>query len=234
MTTGKEQTAVSERPRPNGRKSRVPLDVRRDDVIEAALAEFGLGGYEGASTSSIARRAGIQQPYIYAMFENKKDLFSACNDELNRRLMGAFREAATGAVAGEDEAGESPAARLRRMSDAYRALLEREDWARCHLQVLASAGNSELKGTIRDGFDRLFDGVRQMSGAERPEVARFFAANVMATAMDMIGEPPEMIDSLTETDSGVDANDAGRGDAGPGDAGRADTSLRRTEAVLPE
>ena len=177
------------------RKARLPLDERRGHVIDAALAEFGRGGCEGASTSSIAERAGIQQPYIYAMFENKRELFEACNDELNRRLIATFSEVT--------EPGDSPSQRLRRMSEAYRDLLDREEWARCHLQVLASAGNPDLRDPVRSSFDRLFSAVCELSGAGRPEVARFFAANVMVTAMDLIGEPPEMLDSLTYRSSAV-------------------------------
>jgi AcrR family transcriptional regulator len=205
---GEQQTTAEDRTSTNGRKTRLPLDERRGHVIEAALSEFGRGGYEGASTSSIAGRAGIQQPYIYAMFENKRELFIACNEELNRRLATVFQ----GVARTED----SPADRLRHMSDAYRELLEREDWARCHLQVLASAGNPDLTESVKSGFDALFAAVADISEADQPEVARFFATNVMVTAMDMIGEPPEMIDSLTDS------------------PGPSQPSLRRTEAALRE
>jgi AcrR family transcriptional regulator len=204
---GEKHTARS-RGRSTTRKARLPLDERRGHVIEAALSEFGRGGYEGASTSSIAERAGIQQPYIYAMFDNKRELFEASNDELNRRLIAVFGEVT--------DPDQPPAERLRRMSEAYRELLDREDWARCHLQVLASAGNPDLRDSVRAGFDRLFDAVCEMSGAGRPEVSRFFAVNVMATAMDMIGEPQEMIDSLTEPE------------------GAQAPPLRRAEAALPQ
>ncbi len=189
-----DQTATKPQHGSTARKARVPLDERRADVIEAALVEFGQGGFKGASTSGIAERAGIQQPYIYAMFENKRELFLACNSELNQRLLAAFREAA--------DPDHSPPERLRRMSSAYRDLLEHEPWARCHLQVLASAGNPELRRPVRKGFDRVFDAVCELTGASGPEVARFFAGNLMATAMDVIGEPAEMIDQLRLADEG--------------------------------
>lgn len=203
-----DQTATKPENRSGARKARVPLDERREDVIEAALVEFGRGGFEGASTSAIAERAGIQQPYIYAMFENKRELFLACNDELNERLLASFRAAA--------ETGGSPSERLRRMSAAYRDLLENEPWARCHLQMLASAGRTELRRPVRKGFDRVFAEVCELTGASGPEVARFFAGNVMATAMNVIGEPAEMIDQLCL----------------PGDGDRDPASLAAREASL--
>lgn len=170
------------------RRERVPLEERRTDVIDAALVEFGTGGFEGASTSAIAKRAGIHQPYIYAMFENKRELFLACNEALNDRLIDSFRDTR--------DADESPSEQLRSMSTSYRELLEEEEWARCHLQVLASAGNPDLHQPVREGFERLFAAVKTLTGATKRQVAEFFAANVMATAMDVLGNLSEMIDDL--------------------------------------
>jgi AcrR family transcriptional regulator len=172
----------------SSRRERVPLDERRTDVIDAALVEFGNGGFEGASTSAIAKRAGIHQPYIYAMFENKRELFLACNDALNERLLETFRETR--------EPDESPLEQLNSMGASYREILETESWARCHLQVLASAGNPELRQPVREGFERLFAAVKKLTGATRRQVSEFFAANVMATAMDVLGSLSEMADDL--------------------------------------
>jgi AcrR family transcriptional regulator len=158
-------------------------------VIEAALIEFGKGGYEGTSTSVIAERAGIQQPYIYAIFTNKSELFLACHEALNERLLGVYREQA--------KKGDSPAERLGQMRAAYRQLLEDDAWAQCQLQVLAAGRNNELRRPIRKAFDRLFRQIVEISGASETEVARFFATTTMVSAMTAIGEPAEMIDHLT-------------------------------------
>jgi AcrR family transcriptional regulator len=37
---------------------------RRDQVLDAAIAEFAEHGFHGASTPAIARRVGISQPYL--------------------------------------------------------------------------------------------------------------------------------------------------------------------------
>ncbi len=171
------------------KKTRVPLEERRADVIEAALVEFGRGGYEGTSTSAIAERAGIQQPYIYAIFENKSELFLACHETLNVRLLDVYR-------ACFDDSHE-PAERLKRMLDAHRRLLEDNGWAQYQLQVLAAGGNRELKRPIRWAFDRLFQEIVDISGAGQPEVARFLASTTMLSALTALGEPSEMIDHLT-------------------------------------
>src|SRR5215203_2533426 len=100
------------------KKSRVPQAERRADVIDAALVEFGKRGFDGTTTSMIAERAGIQQPYIYALFENKRDLFLACQEALYERMMSIFE----GAI----EDADSPYERLRKMGIAYLALLQDE------------------------------------------------------------------------------------------------------------
>lgn len=167
------------------RKPRVSQEARRAEVIDAALIEFGRCGYAGTSTSMIANRAGIRQPYIYALFENKRALFLACHEVLNDRIRETFRNAAL--------PEDSPYERVRKMGLAYLGLLHDDDRVRCHLQVFAAAGSDDLKEPIREGFNRLFEDVLEMSEASRPEVARFFATGMLLNAMAALDEPFEMI-----------------------------------------
>ena len=41
---------------------------RREAILEVAIAEFAVGGLQGASTDEIARRVGISQPYLFRLF----------------------------------------------------------------------------------------------------------------------------------------------------------------------
>jgi AcrR family transcriptional regulator len=173
---------------PARRRQRVPIDERRQTVLDSALIEFGRHGFDGTSTSVIASRAGIQQPYIYAIFENKRELFLACLNELNQRLLTSLRKAA-----GDDG---SAAERLDRIAAEYRRLMRDEDWTRFHLQALAAGGHAELRRNIREGFEDLFAGVGEISGATEPEVARLFADGMLASAMTTIGEPDEAMELL--------------------------------------
>lgn len=161
------------------RKSRVPQAERRAEVIDAALIEFGQRGFDGTTTSKIADRAGIQQPYIYALFENKRHLFLACQKALYERMLGVFEAA----VKQED----SPYERLRKMGIAYLALLEDEAWVRCHLQILAASGHPELRDSILHGFEDTFRAVEGLTGASPVEVARFFATGTLLNAITGIG-----------------------------------------------
>ena len=47
--------------------TRQSAEERREQVLEAATHEFAQRGYHAASTAAIAKRAGISQPYIYAL-----------------------------------------------------------------------------------------------------------------------------------------------------------------------
>ncbi|WP_336650897.1 MULTISPECIES: TetR/AcrR family transcriptional regulator [unclassified Leucobacter] len=74
------------------RRARRRPGENRERLIEAGLTEFGLFGYHGASTSSIAARAQVPQPHVYANFETKQQLFLACFDRVCDALLAEHRE----------------------------------------------------------------------------------------------------------------------------------------------
>jgi AcrR family transcriptional regulator len=51
-------------------------EQRREEILEAAYAEFAQKGYAGASMEGIARRAHASKETLYAWFENKGALFN--------------------------------------------------------------------------------------------------------------------------------------------------------------
>src|SRR5947209_8557708 len=61
------------RPRPE----RISGAERREEILEAAVAEFALKGLHGTSTEAIAARVGVSQPYLFHFYGTKKDLFLA-------------------------------------------------------------------------------------------------------------------------------------------------------------
>jgi AcrR family transcriptional regulator len=101
-------------------------DERREQVIEAAVKEFAAHGFHAASTSAIAKRAGISQPYIYALFPNKRELFLAVDRHVVDRIRRAFLEAVRGRTTPED--------RLEAMAFAYIDLLEDRDEIRFQME----------------------------------------------------------------------------------------------------
>ncbi len=71
------------------RKARRTRAVRRDiraRLIDAALAEFGAKGFDGASTRAMARRIGAHQPQINYHFASKEALWTAAVGRLFAEL----------------------------------------------------------------------------------------------------------------------------------------------------
>jgi AcrR family transcriptional regulator len=163
--------------------ARRTADERREQVLDAAIAEFAAQGYHAASTTAIARRAGISQPYIYALYRSKRELFLAAYRHVAERIRAR--------LVGAAEAGADPDARLAAMGEAYLGLIgDRED-VLCQLQAYAAAGDPALREPVRAEFMRVFEAVREAAGVSREEAAFFFAGGIflaIATALDV---PPE-------------------------------------------
>ncbi len=62
----------------------------RARILATALDEFATRGFDGASTTSIARRSGFTQPLIHYHFGSKEGLWRAVVDDLFTRLGGEF------------------------------------------------------------------------------------------------------------------------------------------------
>jgi AcrR family transcriptional regulator len=153
-------------------------DERRQHVIDAAIETFAAEGYHGASTTMIARRAGISQPYIY-----KHELFLAAYHEVAERI----RTRLVAAAEGED----GPEERMRAMGEAYLAMIGNSAEVLCQLQAYAAAGDPALRGPIRDEFVRLFESVRETADVSREETAFFFAGGIFLAIASALEVPRE-------------------------------------------
>jgi AcrR family transcriptional regulator len=164
---------------PSPTRTRGAAADRRDQVLDAAIAEFAEHGFHGASTPAIARRAGISQPYIYALFPSKKAVFLAAHTRVVDRIRDGFATAAEGA--------RDPGDALRRAGSSFLAA-DREALL-CQLQGYAASGDPELREHVRGEFVRLFDEVRAITGASRDEVALFIAGGMFLTVAGALDVP---------------------------------------------
>ena len=163
--------------------ARQSAQQRREHVIEAAIYEFAAEGYHAGSTTAIARRAGISQPYIYALFENKQDLFLAAYRQVTERIKARLVAAAAD--------GADPEERLRAMGEAYLEAIKRPAEVLCQLQAYAAAGEPSLRGPIREEFMSVFEAVREAAGSSREETAWFFAGGTFLAIAGALGIPRE-------------------------------------------
>jgi AcrR family transcriptional regulator len=164
---------------------RPTAEERRDQVLEAGIHEFAEFGYHAAKTASIAKRAGISQPYIYALFDDKKTLFLACLQRVREQLRDAFGAAWGGA----DTVEES----LNNMGKNYRKVLVNPDAPRCQLQGYAASSDPDIREFMRTGYIEIFDLITELTGADRATVARFMATGNLLNVGAVLDLPDEYV-----------------------------------------
>lgn len=61
---------------------------KQEQILRGAACVFGLDGYEGASMSRIAQRAGVSKGTLYNYFDGKAELFAAWVSQECERTLG--------------------------------------------------------------------------------------------------------------------------------------------------
>lgn len=150
-------------------RRRVPAAERRDELIAAAVTEFGRTGLHGTPVARIAERVGVAQPYVFSLFASKKELFLAAVDHGFDQTAAAFTRAAAAAR----NAGE-PDGILDAMGAAYRELLVSDrDNLLLQLQAYAACDDSEVRERVRRRYAGLLAQVQDLSGAEPERIDDF-------------------------------------------------------------
>src|ERR1700744_6378497 len=122
-------------------------EVRREEILDAALIEFAERGLHGASTDDIAKRAGISQPYVFRLFGTKKELFRAVVARCFGEMLEMFQRAAEG-LRGQEALDAMGQAYVERLA-AYPLRL------RAQMQAYAACDDPELRAVVRNGFGDL-------------------------------------------------------------------------------
>jgi AcrR family transcriptional regulator len=155
---------------------------RREQILEAALAEFAAHGFVGGSTEAIARNVGISQPYVFRLFGTKKELFMAAIERCMRGTLDMFRTASAG-LKGEEA--------LRAIGEAYTERLATDPtFLHAQMQAYAASDDPQIQEVVRAGYGELVEYVEGISGLPPDRVSHFFAKgmllNVMAS-MELLG-----------------------------------------------
>lgn len=109
--------------------ARVPIDVRREQLLDAALAVITREGHGALSIDRIAKEAGVTRPVVYGAFDGLGALLTALLDRQQVRIFGRFLEAMPDEVDDEDPlafvslAIERLATMLRDDPDTWRPVL---------------------------------------------------------------------------------------------------------------
>jgi AcrR family transcriptional regulator len=150
-------------------------EVRREEILDAALTVFAEQGLHGASTEEIARRAGISQPYVFRLFGTKKELYLAVVARCFRQTLELMQRAAEG------KRGEEALAAI---GTAYEQLLASDRiYLRAQMQSYAACEDAEIAAVVRDGYGDLVTYVERVSGAEPAEISQFFAHGMLLNVL---------------------------------------------------
>jgi AcrR family transcriptional regulator len=160
---------------------RKTAEERREAVLDAALEEFAARGIHGASTETIAKAAGISQPYVFRLFGTKKELFKAVTARCFRETLDVFQRAAE---------GKRGAAALEAIGAAYGELLAANPARlRGQMQAYAACDDHEIREVVRNGFGDLHAYVERVSGLPQTEVSMFFARGMLFNVVASMGLP---------------------------------------------
>ncbi|RAG82627.1 TetR/AcrR family transcriptional regulator [Streptacidiphilus pinicola] len=99
---------------------RVPIEERREQLLDAALAVIVDDGFDRVSIDAVAKRADVARSVVYGAFENLGALLGALLDRQQARAYGQLMETLADGAELRDPA-EFAAATVRRMSAMLRA-----------------------------------------------------------------------------------------------------------------
>ena len=158
---------------------RMAIEERRELVLREAIPVFARYGFEGATTAEIAKRSGVTQPYIFKLFESKKELFiAACERNMGTTQRQMYDSA--GGKTGHDALEAMGVAYMDRMeNDRDSLLLQMQQYAACH--------DEDVQRTVRHCMQNLWNMVVEVTGMPVEEVAVFFAKGMMCNVLAAAG-----------------------------------------------
>ena len=172
---------------------RKTAEERREQILLVAMDEFSEHGLDGTSTDTIARKAGISQPYLFRLFGTKKELYLETVRRCLRETLELFQEAAAG-KSGEDA--------LKAIGDAYADLLRDRTRLRAQMQAYADCDDDDVREIVRDGYGELVKYAERVSGAPSERIRDFFAMGMLLNvfaSMDLLEHPTPWGTSLLES-----------------------------------
>lgn len=160
------------------RRTRVPVEERREQILEAALAEFSRRGLHGGSTVAIAAQVGISQPNIFRVYPTKHELFVSV-------LQRVFARIETTMLTSGERATAEP---LQAMSDAWCELMADREIMFMLLQGYAAAEDPVIGPLMQEWTQEIFERTEVLAGVGEDRAHDFFAQGMLymvAAAMDL-------------------------------------------------
>jgi AcrR family transcriptional regulator len=148
-------------------------ELRRRQLLEAALAEFSAYGIAGARVDRIAKKAGVSAGLVYVHFGNKEELFDA-----------VFAEITAQAIARTPDTPDDLAEYAGKLFDGFEAhpeVLRLLTWYRLE----HAEGKDPLKTAVDSNRARV-DAIARMQ-ADGKVTKRFTAAEIFGLILHIAG-----------------------------------------------
>ncbi|WP_194910579.1 TetR/AcrR family transcriptional regulator [Catenulispora rubra] len=158
---------------PQSRRRLSTAEVRREEVLRAAIPVFAERGYYGTPTSEVAKRAGISTSYVFRLFPTKEDLFVAVLDHGVEQILARFRRAVAETSGGVDELFQA-------LGMAYADLMRDRDLLMVQLHGQSACDVPAVKEALQRGADREIEFVRSVTGGTPDQVQQFMAIGALS------------------------------------------------------
>lgn len=165
----------------------MPAGERRELVLAAATRAFAEQGYAATTTDTVAREAGVSQPYVVRMFGTKLQLFVEVFQHAAERIIEAFERELDAQPFDPDEPDD-----WTRLGHAYAELVADRDFLLVMMHGFTSAGVEEIGVAARDCMGRIFALLRRTGGTD--EQLRAFVAHGMLINVMVAMRAPEHLD----------------------------------------
>ncbi|MEX0784053.1 MAG: TetR/AcrR family transcriptional regulator [Dehalococcoidia bacterium] len=132
------------------RARKQPADVRREEVLDAAVRVFARESFRGAGTAEIAREAGIAEPTIYRHFSSKRDLYIAALRRCCEVVGTAFKAAA-------DQHEDALDAMLAMIEWYDRSIREDPAYLSLRMRAEGETNDEDVRECLATGYAGLID-----------------------------------------------------------------------------
>ena len=144
------------------RSPRLAADLRREQILEAAITAFANAGYRDVSTASIAAALDISEPALFRHFPTKRTLYVAAIDRSAETLIAPLREIAVGST--------SPLSALLAIGQWYFNELQADSrHLRLRFRSSTETSDTEVAEHVRRHFLTVFEVVHGLYEAARTQ-----------------------------------------------------------------
>lgn len=128
-------------------RKRLKREDRRDIILRHAIDVFGTLGYHNATTSELAKAAGVSEALLYQHFPSKQALLVACIEALGDEIYEGLQEILVGV--------DDPVATFRRLNEQLTAFVSsNRETSRFGLVILAELEDGEIHAATRRIVER--------------------------------------------------------------------------------